>query len=284
MRYITLLIVGFILSFDVYAENIKGTVIDESGLPLPFATVRIENKRIAALGDSLGNFNLQVGKKNFKDTLVISYVGYEAKEIPVKQALNDSSFHYRLTPQSTLLKELSVYPKYKGKGKIKKNGKKHNWAMLKSCLDGETAGECFGYEFHSGKNKKLFLSKVGFFYCEGDNQMTKMKFRINIYDMSAVKKSPTADFTNALSKPIYFDYELNGNLSGKFEYDLPECIELPKDVMVEIEMLENLGDKYFWYKSNLIGKQTWSRTLKDGVWEKNPFAAPFFIECIEVKD
>ena len=114
--------------------------------------------------------------------------------------------------------------------------------------------------------------------------MTNMKFRINVYDMSAVKKSPSSDFINILPKPIFFEYVLNDTLTGKFEYKIPEGVVLPKAALVEIEFLEDLGNHIFWFKSNLIGKKTWSRSLTNGLWEQNPFASPFFIECLEVDD
>lgn len=59
---------------------------------------------------------------------------------------------------------------------------------------------------------------------------------------------------------------------------------LPDRAMVEIEFLENLNDEVFWFKSNWFGKRTWSKSIIDGEWEKNPFAAPFFIECVEVRE
>lgn len=39
--------------------------------------------------------------------------------------------------------------------------------------------------------------------------------------------------------------------------------------MVEIELLENLNNDIFYFKANLVGKKTWSQTLKDGELVKN---------------
>ncbi len=48
--------------------------------------------------------------------------------------------------------------------------------------------------------------------------------------------------------------------------------------------LENLKENIFWYKSNVVGKRTWNKSLIAGYWDQNPFAAPFFIECIEIRE
>ena len=113
--------------------------------------------------------------------------------------------------------------------------------------------------------------------------MTKMKFRINVYDMSNVTGDYTSDFIPAIPEPIYFDFELGEEKKGKFEYILPESILLPRDAMVEIEMLKNLEDEMFYFKSNLFGKSIWSRSLEENFWFKHPFAAPFFVECLEME-
>lgn len=113
--------------------------------------------------------------------------------------------------------------------------------------------------------------------------MTNMNFRINVYDMSKVTESMSSDFCNILPKPIYFRYTGTAK-SGKFEHALSDIILLPTDAMVEIEMLDNLGENKLWFKSNLVGKQSWTKTLNESKWMKLPFAAPFFVECIEISD
>ncbi|MCI8998150.1 MAG: carboxypeptidase-like regulatory domain-containing protein [Muribaculaceae bacterium] len=277
--FFTLFVIGVTAG---WAENIRGIILDDKGAPLPYASVCVKHRGVGCLSDSLGRFDLKGRRILPDDTLTVSYIGYEPFEVVIKEIDGENKGRVMLSSLATKLNEVIVYPS--GKIKKKTKGKKHEWALIKSYLDGEMAGECFGYEFHAKKNKKLLLYKVGFYYCEGVRQMTKMKFRINIYDMSDVKKSPSSEFKNILSKPIYFDYVYNGLPSGKYEYILPESIMLPDRAMVEIEFLENLNDEVFWFKSNWFGKRTWSKSIIDGEWEKNPFAAPFFIECVEVRE
>ena len=73
MRFIIVVILGFLGFVSANAEHIGGMVLDEAGNPLSYATIRLENQRIATLSDSLGNFGLQIYGVN--DSLIISYIG-----------------------------------------------------------------------------------------------------------------------------------------------------------------------------------------------------------------
>jgi len=277
-------------------REVAGIVTDENGEGLPYATVRVKGKRIAALGDSTGCFRLTSKYLGPRDSLSVSYVGYETRNVCVADigktiadttvtAMADTtatvlSDTVRLAPAVRELAEVTV--KY-GKRKKKAKGKKYNWALFNSFLADPVKGMCYGYEFHAKKDRKLMLTKVGFFYGEGERQMSRMKFRINVYDMSRVTKAPSSAFVNVLPSPIYFDFHLTEEGKGKFEYELPDPVLLPDDAMVEIEFLEDLGGEFFWFRSNLFGKSVWDRSLVEGEWDRIPFAAPFFVECEEFK-
>ncbi|GAA3756168.1 SusC/RagA family TonB-linked outer membrane protein [Flavobacterium ginsengiterrae] len=60
---------------------IKGKVTDQSGSPLPGATVMAKGTKIAVLTDFDGNFSIEMPANT--DRLVISYVGMETKEIGI---------------------------------------------------------------------------------------------------------------------------------------------------------------------------------------------------------
>ncbi len=263
-------------------DVVSGTILDENNEPLPYATIRIKNKKLTILTDSLGKFNLTSDQVAETDTFFVSYLGYKSKKISIADMENSSKESIKLNPQATLLQEVTVLP---GKTTKRIKGKKHTGGFMKGFLEENTKGLSYGFEFHTKKSKKLWLHKVGFYFCEGRDQMTHMKFRINIYDMSKVTKSPSRDF-KAAYKPLYFEYNRGPSspTDGKFEHMLPEYVELPVDALVEIEFLEDLGDEKFWYKCNLIGRGAWTRNVFEGVyWEKMPFASPFFMECIETK-
>src|SRR5690606_7693754 len=58
---------------------IKGKVTDVNGIPLPGATVLAKGTKIAVLTDFDGNFSIEMPANSSQ--LVISYVGFETKEI-----------------------------------------------------------------------------------------------------------------------------------------------------------------------------------------------------------
>lgn len=60
--------------------ELKGTVKDKSGEPLPGASITIKGKRLGVATDLNGDFSLRA---NQNDTLLISYVGYFTQELLV---------------------------------------------------------------------------------------------------------------------------------------------------------------------------------------------------------
>lgn len=282
-RILLIVIISLLNSVISSAESFSGIVVNENNEPLPYSTIRVKKKRIATLGSKDGLFKLTSDAICENDTIIISYIGYEPLNIRVGE-YPDSDNCLKMRTQLTQLNEISIYAPQNIKRKTVSKGKKHSWSLLRTCICGKTAGDTYGYEFHSKNNKKLLLEKVGFFYCAGDRQMTGMNFRINVYDMSNVAGDPSSDFINVLDAPKFFEYKLDDNDNGRFEFILPEPIMLPEHAMVEIEFLENLDDEIFWFKSNLIGGKTWTKLFNENIWVKTPFSTPFFIECSEIED
>ncbi|MFI1743293.1 SusC/RagA family TonB-linked outer membrane protein [Thalassobellus sediminis] len=76
-------LLGLILCLPIYGQNentVKGTVSDESGIPLPGVSVIIKNTTTGTATDFDGNYTL---KAKSSDVLVFSYLGYTTKEITV---------------------------------------------------------------------------------------------------------------------------------------------------------------------------------------------------------
>jgi TonB-linked SusC/RagA family outer membrane protein len=83
-------------------QSISGTVTDESGLPLPGATVLVKGTTNGTVTDLDGKFSIDV-----TDTAIIqiSYVGYISRELSVN---GQSIFDIQLKPDATQLEELVV--------------------------------------------------------------------------------------------------------------------------------------------------------------------------------
>ena len=65
---------------NIIIGNITGHILDESGMPLPGASIQIKGTKQGTATDFDGLYSIDAASD---DTLVVSYVGYETQEIPV---------------------------------------------------------------------------------------------------------------------------------------------------------------------------------------------------------
>jgi len=92
-------------------KNIKGQINDENGMPLPGVTILEKGSKNASLTDFDGKFSLKVDNENA--VLIISFMGYETKEISVK---GQTSITLKMQRTTASLEEVVVV----GYGKMKK--------------------------------------------------------------------------------------------------------------------------------------------------------------------
>ena len=75
-----------------YAQNknitLKGSVIDEAGDPLPFVAVSVINKSVGTATTEDGDFLFVISKKELKDSISISSLGFEPLKIKIEDFLN----------------------------------------------------------------------------------------------------------------------------------------------------------------------------------------------------
>ncbi|WP_339708881.1 TonB-dependent receptor [uncultured Kriegella sp.] len=83
-------IVVFLWAFGFAYAQITGTVLDDDGVPLPGASIVKKGTTTGTTTDFDGNFTLDV---EMGDTLVVSYIGFETKEVTV----NSTEMNIQLT-------------------------------------------------------------------------------------------------------------------------------------------------------------------------------------------
>ena len=88
-------------SKPVVQKTINGVVVDESGVPLPGATVILKGTSTGASTDFDGKFSLQAA---IGQILHISFVGYESKDVVIKSAMLKVS----LDPLNAMLDEVLI--------------------------------------------------------------------------------------------------------------------------------------------------------------------------------
>ena len=101
-------ILFFFLLFTttLFAQSkVGGKVVDEFNEPIAFANVFFKNSIEGVITDENGNFYFE-GKKDY-EILVVSFVGFETKEIKLKPGLNKNLL-VKLS-EGTTLKEVVVY-------------------------------------------------------------------------------------------------------------------------------------------------------------------------------
>ena len=110
---ILFMLLSFITTSAAYAQNgyaIKGVVVDNTGFPLPGASVLEKGTSNGTITDLDGNFALTVKKRGVK--LVVSFMGYQTSEISADKA----SLNITLKEASEILDEVVVV----GYGTMKK--------------------------------------------------------------------------------------------------------------------------------------------------------------------
>ena len=95
----------FLSSIVIGQTKVGGKVTDEFGDPVAFANVIFKNSKEGVITDENGNFYFE-SKENYS-TLVVSYVGFEKKEISLKPGLN-TGLKIQLK-SGTELKEVVIY-------------------------------------------------------------------------------------------------------------------------------------------------------------------------------
>ena len=78
----------FITSAIFAQTKVGGKVIDELNQPVAFANVIFKNSKEGVITDENGSFYFE-SKENYS-TLIISFIGYEPIEIPLKPGLNSN--------------------------------------------------------------------------------------------------------------------------------------------------------------------------------------------------
>jgi hypothetical protein len=72
-------------------KYITGVILDgESFDPLPYATIGLKHEGRGTVANSNGEFGFKIAPENYSDSIVISYLGYFAREIPVRQSLGNN--------------------------------------------------------------------------------------------------------------------------------------------------------------------------------------------------
>ncbi|MBE8728008.1 DUF5686 and carboxypeptidase regulatory-like domain-containing protein [Flavobacterium hungaricum] len=101
---------AFLLFSLFCSAQIKGTITDEKGNPLPFVSVYEENTYRGTTSNEQGNYQLQV-KDIGKNKIVFQYLGFKTQKITVAADSKSIVLDVKMTEESFSLNEVVIDPK-----------------------------------------------------------------------------------------------------------------------------------------------------------------------------
>lgn len=103
---ISLLLLLFLYLPALYAATITGTVTDDKGAPLQFASVTVKGTSKGAIANSRGMYSLSLDMGEY--TLVCHHVGYRTEEKKLMVTGEDGQLHFQLVPQELTMPEVVI--------------------------------------------------------------------------------------------------------------------------------------------------------------------------------
>ncbi|WP_139956081.1 DUF5686 and carboxypeptidase-like regulatory domain-containing protein [Flavicella sediminum] len=250
--------------------RVKGIVTDTSGNPIPYATIVLKNSSIGEITDEKGTFYIE--STNSYPALIVSFLGYETKTIPLTKT-NNYDLNIVLKDEASSLDEVVIYS---GKQKVKGNPAidilKKIWAKKKK--NGVYLHKQYQYDKYE---------KIEFDMNNIDSTLMKsrifkgMEFVFDHIDTSRVTgKSFLPIFINeafyktyGLNKPTTkFKEDLQANKNSGFQGN-QYVISFVKDLYVEYDIYDNyikLFNKSFTSPLSKTGVNTYNYVLADSTF------------------
>lgn len=177
-------IITYVNSIDIEGVKIQGKVVSQNE-GLSYVSLGIIGKNVGTISDTKGDFSLAVLEENLEDTLTISMIGYEKKQIPIKKLLQEKDLIINLNNDGIVLDEVEV-PEDRLGEKITLGQKEVSDTY--GFIYGEGAGAEIG-RIINPKRKKVFLNTVAVNI--GNLKKTGFTLLLNIYAIDPLTKLPS---------------------------------------------------------------------------------------------
>ena len=201
---------------------------------MPFATLAIKNKSKGTVTNNNGDFGMKITSDLFNDTLSVSYMGYEGREIPVRKAFgNNLTISMKKefisipeiiiknqNPQEILYKTLKSIPKNYGDTPALMTGFYREGIMRKSEL--QTYSEAILKIYKSAYSGTLFGDQIKVYKSrkiENTNRSDTLAIRLKAglstcleldgakNDFDFLKKESMADYSYRITDIVTYDEE-----------------------------------------------------------------------------
>lgn len=200
MKRITQIALLFIVLINsAHAQKVlSGEVTSkETKEPLPFATVSIKGTSIGVVTNDLGEFDLNINKTLFNDSLMISILGYKTMVIPVRSINDTKKLKVQLEEETILLTEVTISEREQTPkdiiNKVIKNIKE-NYPQNNFVLEG------FYRDYKKENDKYVSLIETALsIYDKGySNPANKREIKENVY-LNEIRKSKKIAYKSYLS-------------------------------------------------------------------------------------
>ena len=129
-KFISIIILLFVMQFPAMAVGVEGTVVDKSGKGLPYVSLYLKHyPEVGTITDINGRFKLEVS--NTRDSLIVTLVGYETVIIDLSKVNTGSNLRITMKDQPVILNEVVVHVQKDSK---KKKSKKEERAEIQEFL------------------------------------------------------------------------------------------------------------------------------------------------------
>jgi hypothetical protein len=244
---------------------LMGLIKDKrSNLPLPYVNIGVLNKDKGTTSNVKGEFELVLSESHINDTLRISMIGYEPRELFVRDILKRENLYLniQLNEKASELKEIVVVDK----------------RLTTKVLGNKTDSKFFGGKFAPGdlgseivinikiKEAPTHLDTFSFniSYNTGDTAA----FRVNIYDINNGLPDK-----NILTESVVL--KINGQ-TGKIDVDLSRYdAVINDDFFIGLEWIEGESNSGIVFSSGFVNKGTYYRKASQGRWRKFPMGVGF---------
>jgi hypothetical protein len=256
MRYLT--IIYFIVSFNVSAQiEIKGQIQNTDNKPIEFVNTGIVGRNIGTISDEKGSFLLKLSDKNTGDTLTFSRVGFEDKQVPIKDIITQHLTVFKLKEKVNQLPEIVVSARTL---RIKRIGTKSVNPMLWGNVESKDKSDIVEFGKLISVERVSDVQELSVFL-KGVNIDTAT-FRINFYGVKNDLPDGRLSEQNIVARRAITHGWLNLDLK-------PYKLLFDQDFFVTIEFLPEKTDKKysFAYGGQLTGSYV-SRTASLGEWNK----------------
>lgn len=223
------LIILLFFPFNLFGQNsFEGKVINAKSKEIvPFATIGLMKENIGTNANENGKFTLLSQGIKENDTLIISCVGYSTQKLPIDK-INKIGLVIELKEQVTILNEVVVKNKTSWTTETLNDFSKCGNSFITSSGYQTQLAQHFEVKEENSILTEIKICRMAIALIDPEKTM----FRIRIYDIDTMTKSPSTDLCDEIIEVKTRSKVININLE-KYKIRIPS-----KDFFVAVEWLK----------------------------------------------